>query len=470
MPLTNSKRASLIALAALCACLLAAQTWAADAVGWRTDGTGKYLDANPTVEWSPDSNVIWKTPMPNWSNSTPIIVGDRLFVCAEKSTLLCVGLGDGEILWQRSNELTDLVDADEAARITAAQKAGAELRARIGKAQGEMRKLSKQSQDKPDDADLKAKVDTAKKQIADMWKQLQPYNNAWYSLPDVDATNGFTSATPVSDGEKVWAVFGTGLVVCYDLEGNKLWGRVVEKPTIGYGPCASPIIVGDKLLVHLRSLTALDPETGETIWQTKAEHGFGTTATARIGDTDVAITAKGDIVRVDDGKLLAKSLAKLEYCGPVVEDGVVYFIQHGGKAFKLPETIENDSLAAETLWQTKPRKDRYYGSPVVHEGLIYACAQKNQFSVIDAETGQVVYEQRLDMGKGTCYPSVTMAGDLLFVSSDNGTTCVVKPGREYQEVARNKLELFRSSPVFVGDRLYIRTYKNLYCLGETGEQ
>ena len=84
--------------------------------------------------------------------------------------------------------------------------------------------------------------------------------------------------------------------------------------------------------------------------------------------------------------------------------------------------------------------------------------------VNDAATGAVVYEKTLDLGKGTCYPSVTFAGGFLFVSSDNGKTLVLRPGREYQEVAANTLEPFRGSPVFLDDRLYIRGFQNLYCL------
>jgi len=52
-------------------------------VGWRTDGTGTYPKANPLTKWSTTQNVIWKTPLAKWSNATPIIVGDRLFVCGE---------------------------------------------------------------------------------------------------------------------------------------------------------------------------------------------------------------------------------------------------------------------------------------------------------------------------------------------------------------------------------------------------
>ncbi len=449
------------------ACLLTASAQSENAVGWRTDGTGEYPDATPVVEWSPEKNVLWTTPMPSFSNSTPVIVGDRLFVCAESSTLVCVNLADGEILWQQTNNMEDLPEAAEVPDMQQQHQRAAELRKEIGKAGGTLRRAKKDLQDNPDDAGLKTAVSEAQKNLVALVKELQPYNKAWYSLPATDAVNGFSSATPVSDGESVYVVFGTGMVAGYDLEGNRLWGRVVEKPTIGFGHSASPLIAGDKLLVHLVNLTAIDKATGETLWRTESKAGFGTPAVTRIGDTEVVITTQGDIVAVEDGTVLAKSVSSLTYCGPVVEDDVIYFIQHGGKAIQLPETVDEGGLAVETLWTTQPRKDRYYASPVVHEGLIYACTQAGCFSVIDAATGEVIYEQMLKLGKGTCYASVTLAGGLLFVSSDNDTTVVVKPGRTYQEVARNKLEQFRASPVFIGDRLYIRGLKNLLCLGES---
>ncbi len=157
--------------------------------------------------------------------------------------------------------------------------------------------------------------------------------------------------------------------------------------------------------------------------------------------------------------------AKLDYCAPIVEDSVVYFIiQKGGRAIRL-SAEPGETITLDVLWETNPRDDRYYASPVIHEGLIYAVTQKGILSVIDANTGQVVYERSLDLGGGTVFPSVTLSRDYLYVSSDNGTTVVLQPGREHQEVARNSLEAFRSSPIFANDRMYVRGLQHLYCIG-----
>jgi outer membrane protein assembly factor BamB len=71
-------------------------------VGWRGDGKGVYPDAQPPVKWSATENVLWKTPLPRKSNASPILVGDRIFVCSEPDTLLCVSAKDGTILWSSS--------------------------------------------------------------------------------------------------------------------------------------------------------------------------------------------------------------------------------------------------------------------------------------------------------------------------------------------------------------------------------
>ncbi len=402
--------------------------------------------------------------MPGVGNGSPVINGGKLFVCVAPATLVCVNVADGKILWQRSNELTDIRPPSEAAQIKAAQAQTAALEKELGQLANDIKQLKTKLQDSPNDADLKAKLsDAEQKQAADQ-RELEPLRAAWYYLPFTHPTNGYASFTPVTDGSRVFAVFGTGVVAAYDLSGKRLWARMLDKPKIMWGASTSPIIVAGKLIVHLQSATAVDPATGRIIWQTPLQPSYGTPAAAKIGGVDVIVTSAGDIVRVADGVVLAKGVSKLDYASPLLDKDIVYFIQNGGKAIKLPAAITGDTAATTALWETKPRNDRYYASPIIHEGLIYAITQANWFSCIDAATGAVVYEKLLNLGKGTCYPSVTFAGGLLFASNDNGATIVIKPGREYQEVAANSLEPFRGSPVFIGDRLYIHGQQNLYCL------
>lgn len=121
--------------------IMVAAVQAASPVGWRTDGTGRYPSAEPVTEWGPDKNVVWKCPMPSWSNSTPVIVGDKIFVCSEPTDLVCISKADGKILWKKSNGYDIVMTAEEKAQ---ADKDKAEV-ARIRKE--ELAPLQKQVKD-----------------------------------------------------------------------------------------------------------------------------------------------------------------------------------------------------------------------------------------------------------------------------------------------------------------------------------
>ena len=383
-------------------------TTLADTVGWRTDGTGRYPDAEPPVTFSPTESVVWATPMPAWSNASPVIVGNRIFVCAEPDVLLAVDKTTGAILWQKANP--------------------------IGVALHDAKKIP------------------------------------------THAHNGYTSATPTSDGERVFAVFGTGSVAAYDLEGRHLWSRLLERPKNRWGHSASPLLAGGKLLVHVETLVALDPANGSILWRQPAEtwtnqrqKNWGSPVATRIGETDVAITAAGRVIRISDGEVLFDKLARIQFASPLVVDGVAYFIgKNNGRAVRLPETLDG---TPEVLWNTKTAKDRYYGSPLVHDGRLYAISQRGNFSAFDAKTGREFYRKKLlladtEKDPNAAYTSVTLGGTSLYFAGMDGSIVVVAPGPEYKQLARNKIEKsLRGNPVFEGTRMYLRAPGKLYCFG-----
>lgn len=451
--------ATVLTFSALCAGA------SADGIGWRTDGTGVYANATPVLEWGPDRNVVWKTPLTATSNSTPVLVGDRVFTTEEPGTLTCLSANDGKVLWTRTLSAEDLATPEELAQMPQKRAEEAALQKEFNKAQREFNQAQQAAKDKPEDGAAKERLAAAQQRLRELNQQLAPYRALWYVPPARHDTNGYASCTPVSDGTHVWMVYGTGFVVCYDMDGNRVWAKFLEKPTNPWGHSTSPVLSGNALIVHILNCTALDKATGTILWQTRVPENWGTPAVTSIGGTPVIITCMGDVLRVSDGRVLAKSVAKLTYNSPVVVGNVAYFIEYGGKAVQLPEAIVNDKAECKVLWTTEPKKERYYASPVVHDGLIYAIHQFGLLSCIDAADGKVVYEQDLRMGKGTCYPSIAWAGGLLFAGMDNGLTVVFKPGRHYEEVARNMLEPYRGSLVFSDGRIFMRGLKNLYCLG-----
>src|SRR5215469_13414549 len=99
---------SRLVLAVLLLAVAAFPTLAGMPIGWRTDGSGSYPDAQPPLEWSTTKNVVWSTPMPGYGVSHPVLLGRRLFICSEPATLLCLDREDGKILWQKTSTYSDL--------------------------------------------------------------------------------------------------------------------------------------------------------------------------------------------------------------------------------------------------------------------------------------------------------------------------------------------------------------------------
>ena len=430
-------------------------------VGWRTDGTGTYPKVvRPPLEWSNQDNVRWATPMPSWSNSTPIIIHDRLFVCSEPTSLVCLRLADGEILWQRDNSTLELLPSAQADLLREEIKQAEPMHEELLEVKNQVRRLKRKLERDPDNESftndlqvLRDRGDELKGKLA----RLEEHTLAGRA----DLACGFSSATPVSDGQHVYVMFGNAVAACYDLDGERQWIQRID-PWIG-NHSTSPLLVGDKLLVHAAHLVALNKATGDEMWRIEAVRRYGTPVSTRTGSIDVIATANGDIIRVADGSKLSEGLGGgLHFNSPIVRDELLYYSQSDTRAWKLPTGAAD--FKPELLWQTQIKKDRYYASPVYLKGLIYSMTKNNVMSVIDAGNGQLVYEKTLDLGKGDAFPSMAIAGGYLFVSNGNGTTLVLKPGREYELVAKNELEEFRSSLVFVGDRLYVRGLNHLYCI------
>ncbi len=442
-------------------------------IGFRTDGTGRYPDATPPTEWGPDRNVVWKLPLKQ-SNAIPVILGDRIFTCAEPCVLLCVNKADGKVLWQKESSFKEIPLTDEEkALFEVEREKGAELGKQRSALEKEGNALRKAIKDDPDtkaenEKELKAlkadldKVEARRKALTTLNRYLEPGKGA----PGYHGTGGYSSATPVTDGKHVFVIYGNGLAACYDLDGDRKWLKLIEHPTAAYGHGASPLLVKDKLLVHFSDLVALNTKDGSEAWRVKIPPSHGTPMHARLGEVDVAIHPQGQVVRVSDGEILAKGLGSAGPNSPLVQGGNVYFVAGHVRGYALPTGKEIPAKWAP-LWKGTSIKGGgyWFPSPVLHDGLIYALNASASFSVVDAKTGTLVYEKLLPF-TGQAYPSITLAGDKLYVSSDSGMTLVLKPGREYKVLARNTLETFRSSLVFEGKRMYVRTTKGLWCIGE----
>ena len=457
--------------------------FAAAPVGWRMDGRSDFSTAKPQTQWGPADRVVWATPLPQWSNAGPVLVGDRIFVCAEPSTLVCLDSA-GKILWQHSADYSDLpappaAELEKNRATIAAEhlpEQAAALQAEIKAKSALLAPLKADAAAKKGDAEAKAKADAMAKEIAPLDQKLKEINERVLSLtpiserklPPTHPTNGYTTATPVCDGRLVYAAFGSGVVACYTMDGERRWlGLFPENTRRGWGNATSPVLVGNLLITHYLDMVALDAATGKEVWRVPHAHNYGTPAIVTLGKLTLLVTDGGEVVNAADGKTVANTM-KLSFCSPLAKDDVVYCADMGkAQAFRL-SADDQGGVTAKMLWETSINSDRHYASPLLAGGFLYLVNKDSVLDVVDAKTGTVAYQQKLALG-GTAYPSPVLDGDVVIVSSDNGKSAVLKQGATYEEVARCTLESFRATPVCSGSRMFVRTCSKdskLYCIGE----
>ncbi|MFZ4395404.1 MAG: PQQ-binding-like beta-propeller repeat protein [Kiritimatiellia bacterium] len=424
--------------------------------GWRHDGSGRYAGAEPVLQWSKTNNIVWSQAAGDWSNASPLPVGNRLLIQSERAMLHCLDAATGSNLWSRTNDYSQVMTTEALAELRRAEA----LQSRVMDATRRMQ---------ADPANL-----LLYSQMSDLCREVlaDPRNtNAFasikqFSLPPTHGDTGFSTPTPFSDGKSVFMLTALGTAARYDLEGKRVWIRMLRKPSRGWGQSASPVLADGKLLAQIDDmLYALSPETGETVWTFKGGASFGSPVVIKVGDATFVHTTGGDLVRLSDGTCAASKLAGTPYSSPIADGDCIYAVdENGGVAFRLSPGPSNTVTAAK-LWEAKPNRNRYYASPVLDNGLLYAINAGGVLSALDVKDGAIVYEKKLELS-GTFYPSLCLAGGKLFASSDNGTTVIFEPGREFREVARNNLgEGFRSTPCFVGNRILIRGMRKVYCIG-----
>lgn len=459
----------------------------ADPIGWRHDGTGLYPKAIPLGNWSPTEKVVWSAALPEWGNSCPVVLADRIFLCAEPNLLLCLDK-QGKILWQKANPVEEtLTESDrqklpqEEAALKEAEKGLAPLRAEFDSARAVLKEAEKEAKENPQDGGLKKAVGEGRRKVGEAQRRIDEglaRIEAGFPLAGrmrpakTHAANGFSSDTPLCDGNRVYVCYGNGVVAAYSTEGKRLWIRFVEKPVHVWGQCASPRLSGGLLIIQYVKAWGLDPVTGDVKWGVACPKGWGTPEPIVVGPIAAFVTDQGEIRSSVDGKILAETAQKLEYGCPLVS-GDSIFAASSGSAWCYRVYEKEGKIQATQVWQTDmgDKKDRFYASPLLWQGVVYFMNHKSVLTAIEADTGKKLYEKSLGLG-GTAYPSPILCGDQIIASADTGKSVVFKAGREFQELARPVFEPFRATPVCEGKRMYVRTTAKgpekpgLYCLGE----
>jgi outer membrane protein assembly factor BamB len=450
----NKKLISALLLVALLQCPSTGDNWA----HWRGPaGNGVAPNARPPVRWSSTGNVKWKVAIPGRSSGSPVIWEDRVFVV----TAVPVGSDAGQ----------QAGSPDSAARPQS--QGDPRLRQFPGRRGGGGAPLTK----------LAFKVlcfDRSTGQL--LWEQ-----TAKVATPHqaTHATNGFASASPCTDGQHVYAHFGSRGLYCYTMDGKLRWkrddfGKMDTRSNFGEG--SSPTLEGDKILVPWDHegpsfLYALDKLTGETIWKTERDEPscWATPLVVEHGGVKQVVMNGQTCARAYDletGKELWRCGGQTErpVASAVAADGLVV-IGSGFRgaflgAFRLDGqgNIENTDHVIWTLNRDTPD----IASPLLSDGRVYFHKGKTgMLSCVDAATGKPHYTVARIPGLSTTYASPIAAGGHVYLTGRSGTTVVIKDADQLEIVASNSVgETVDATPAPVDNELFIRGERHLFCISE----
>ncbi|MBT3480908.1 MAG: PQQ-binding-like beta-propeller repeat protein [Opitutales bacterium] len=448
----------------------------ADVHSWRNGGNGTYPKANAMFDWTDPSSLRWKIETPAKSNASPILVRGKLFYCIEPATLVCASADTGEILWQTSYGYETLLanSPSEKKKIKEAKSESIRIEEELAPLKREQYKLARLlSQDKTNKltesklASINADIQALENQIPEILKALQK--------PETKEINGYASYTPCSDGESVYTCTGLGIVAKFSLNGERLWSKRMEWPDHPWGGASSPVLAGKKLIVRFADYVALDTETGREIWRTPDPVAFGTPSLFQLEDQWFLYTIRGELIRVADGKKLPSQDWTIEgkehafFNTNAISGNRIYAV-HGasqldGQAYclEIPDTIPQlESSGLTLIWNASVDQDRYYTSPLIHDGLIYLLSRNGIMQVLNDRSGKLNYSQKIPRLKDQCYAGLLLVGDKIYLGEENGNVIILETGNEYREAKRFNIGECRSSPIFDGNTAYLRTLDALF--------
>jgi outer membrane protein assembly factor BamB len=382
-------------------------------------GRGHSEDTDVPVSWD-ESKIVWKTELKGSGQSSPVTWGDQIFLTGasedgKERTVMCLSAKDGSLIWSKS----------------------------------------------------------------------VPCENP----EEIHAMNSRATPSCVTDGEMVVAFFGPGGLHGFTLDGEKKWSVDLGDFPGGWGIAASPILVDGKIIQNTDSmgeskLVALDIRDGSIIWETARE------AKPRGGwSTPILIEFDGKQELVLNGEFGVRgydpeSGKELWFCKgfngrgapmPDFADGMLYVVNgKPGDTYCVKPGGSGDVTDTHMLWHASRKGGRDLPSPVVVDGYLCISSMSGITSCYDAETGKVLYAERLNEEKGVEVAAAPLvANGLVYLQTvQGGDVVVIRPGKELDVVAVNSLgdaaagEIFRATLTPHRGNLLIRSGTMLYSVGK----
>ncbi|MHC4741974.1 MAG: family 16 glycoside hydrolase [Planctomycetota bacterium] len=386
------------------------------------------------VTWSETENLKWKTALPGPGSSSPIVVGEKVFVTCYsgygldkedpgniynlRRHLVCVDAGSGKILWDESIEAV----------------------------QPEL-----------------------------------PFKGQL-------TQHGYAASTPASDGERVFAFGGKNGVFAFDLEGNLIWERSVgtgsdEKK---WGSAGSVTLYKNLVIINAwdesKTLYAFDKRDGEVVWKrdlSEAGLTFTTPVLAEVGGrTELIMLLPTQVwgLNPDTGQTVwfVRTTMKDTTIGtPVVVGDVAYI--HGGGVRSLSSMAvklggSGDVTDSHVLWSGKQATS--VPSPVYFDGMLYWVDTGGKAGCQDTKTGELKYNEELPIAnRFVVYASMVEAEGRLYAVSRKGGTYVLPAKPKFEVIATNKFASddsdFNASPAIDKGRIFLRSNRYLYCIAKS---
>jgi outer membrane protein assembly factor BamB len=310
-------------------------------------------------------------------------------------------------------------------------------------------------------------------------------------------TNPYCSASPVTDGERVIAFFGSAGLWCWDVAGREQWRLDLGKQDHEWGYAGSPVLHGDLCILNFgpdkaTALIAVNKRTGKEAWRVPfpaitpklpRNDGFGAASDGMIGSwsTPLVIDAAGRaqllmtwperLASYDPttGKELwtCSGLNPLIYTSPMFGEGTAIGSGgYGGSTIAVKLGGSGDVTESHRLWH-KPRDKQRIGSGVITGGHLYILNTPGTAQCIELASGKTVWEERL---KGESWSSMVLAGDRIYVLNQAADTFVLRAAPKFEQLAVNSIGDGRTnaSHSMSDGQVFIRTHKHLWCVGKGG--
>jgi outer membrane protein assembly factor BamB len=296
------------------------------------------------------------------------------------------------------------------------------------------------------------------------------------------APGGMAVPTPVTDGNYLYCLFGTGDLVCLDFAGRPVWIRSLAQEygefQNRWGMASSPVLIDDLLVVLVDHwgqsyLLGVDARTGKNRWKANRDAHVNWTSPVVI-----EINGKKEIVTVGTekvhgydaagGKLLWTVSGIYEQCvaSPVVSGNVVLVGSSLGSLAIRPDGKTGDLTSSHVVWKNKRIKANV-PTQLSYQGLLYTTGDSDFVTCQDIKTGEQVWKSRV----GGQFHASPVGGDgKVYFASKDGVVTVIKAGRTFEVLSRNDMgEMIVASPAVSNGQIFLRGEKHLFCIG-SGDQ